>query len=65
MVGGMCIVWSSAVRTVACLFCCMQALIDGYMSKIRSIISQQRVSTRIKFMLQDVVELRNVRTVTV
>jgi len=33
------------------------------MSKIRNIISQQKVSTRIKFMLQDVLELRNVRTV--
>jgi len=32
------------------------------MSKIRSIINQQKVSTRIKFMLQDVIELRNVRT---
>jgi len=40
----------------------VQPLIDQYMSKIRSIITQQKVSTRIKFMLQEVIELRNVRT---
>ena len=39
----------------------MQPSIDQYMSKIHGIINQQKVSTRIKFMLQDVLELRNVR----
>jgi len=40
----------------------VQPVIDQYISKIHSIINQQKVSTRIKFMLQDVIELRNVRT---
>jgi len=51
------------VPLTMCSVCYVQPLIVQYMTKIRNIMSQQKVSTRIKFMLQDVVELRDVRTV--
>jgi len=47
------------VDSLPCLF--VQPAIDQYMAKLNSIINQQKVSTRIKFMLQDVIELRSVR----
>ena len=36
----------------------LQTRIDGYFSRIHQIIAKGKISARIRFMLQDVVELR-------